>query len=228
MRVEIIDDAHQRFNGVNYHRVKSGYFISINSRLHRDVWTFHHGAIPKGYDIHHVDFDKANNQIENLQCLTRKEHRQLHCALHEPKQHELTCAVCGKSFLSGDKKRKRCPECLAEYKRQCEENRQAKLNPPPKAPKPPRTKICVVCGKEFELKPEQSLVHGRKTCSKECHDKICPPPLHDKPCVVCGKEIIHRPSEQPRFCSRDCLNRFMSVSRKGINLRNEKNPLTRA
>ncbi|MBR0060987.1 MAG: hypothetical protein IJP68_05850 [Selenomonadaceae bacterium] len=130
-------------------------------------------------------------------------------------QHDLTCAVCGKHFQSDDKNRKRCPECLAEYKRQCEEKRQAKLNKPPKAPKPPRTKICVVCGKEFELRPKDSLAKSPKTCSKECHDKL-QPPLQDKACVICGK-VFHPKHAKQKCCSPECAAKFNSgekVARK--------------
>jgi len=42
--------------------------------LHRDVWEFYKGPIPKGWDIHHIDLDRENNAIENLECLPKAEH----------------------------------------------------------------------------------------------------------------------------------------------------------
>ncbi len=45
---------------------------------HRWVWINHYGAIPEGMDIHHIDEDKSNNEIENLQMLSRSEHLKLH------------------------------------------------------------------------------------------------------------------------------------------------------
>jgi len=49
-----------------------------NMFLHRYVWTQAKGEIPDGYDIHHIDFDKDNNDLSNLQMLTHEEHSRLH------------------------------------------------------------------------------------------------------------------------------------------------------
>lgn len=35
--------------------------------------------VPKNHVIHHIDEDKLNNKIENLQLLTRRQHAQIHC-----------------------------------------------------------------------------------------------------------------------------------------------------
>lgn len=34
--------------------------------------------IPLGYQVHHIDFDRTNNEPSNLQLLTEEEHRKLH------------------------------------------------------------------------------------------------------------------------------------------------------
>ncbi|MCP4541556.1 MAG: HNH endonuclease [Chloroflexi bacterium] len=44
----------------------------------RWVWELENGPIPADHDIHHRDFDKANDRPDNLQCLTVKKHKQLH------------------------------------------------------------------------------------------------------------------------------------------------------
>lgn len=41
--------------------------------LHRVVYAWFNGYIPQGYDIDHIDNDTFNNNINNLQPLTRKE-----------------------------------------------------------------------------------------------------------------------------------------------------------
>ena len=46
--------------------------------LHRQVWADVNGAIPDGYEIHHQDHNKLNNDIGNLQLLTKAEHAELH------------------------------------------------------------------------------------------------------------------------------------------------------
>jgi hypothetical protein len=57
----------------------TGYYRSTTDRkkqvvLHRYVWEKNFGEIPKGYDIHHIDWDKTNNKIENLELICHKEH----------------------------------------------------------------------------------------------------------------------------------------------------------
>ena len=71
------------FKGRAYQQTKSGYYRHcdknhIETRLHRVIWEDRFGKIPEGFDIHHVDFNKENNDISNLVCLTKHEHQLLH------------------------------------------------------------------------------------------------------------------------------------------------------
>jgi hypothetical protein len=36
------------------------------------------GKIPSGFDIHHIDCNRENNSIENLECLPKAEHTRLY------------------------------------------------------------------------------------------------------------------------------------------------------
>ena len=46
---------------------------------HRNTFEkYHNTKIPNGYDIHHIDLNKSNNNITNLQCISHGEHVRLH------------------------------------------------------------------------------------------------------------------------------------------------------
>lgn len=46
---------------------------------HRFVWENCYGRkVPAGYDIHHKDGNKLNNDIVNLELLDRKTHKRIH------------------------------------------------------------------------------------------------------------------------------------------------------
>ena len=57
-----------------------GYFsISIEGRAyksHRLAWLYVYGEDPGGYEIDHIDLDKANNRISNLRPATRKQNNE--------------------------------------------------------------------------------------------------------------------------------------------------------
>lgn len=70
------------FEGKRYTQDDDGYYRCTererNIFLHRVIWERHHGKIPKGYHVHHINADKSDNRIENLECLSPSDHGKLH------------------------------------------------------------------------------------------------------------------------------------------------------
>lgn len=65
---------------------KNGYYAvcsekegNFNKLLHRLIYEEHYGIkIPNNCCIHHINGDKLDNRISNLQMMTRREHSKLH------------------------------------------------------------------------------------------------------------------------------------------------------
>lgn len=53
---------------------------------HRVIWVWHNGAIPKGLVINHKDYNRANNDIANLELMTQKENTEYsRCNINPPR-----------------------------------------------------------------------------------------------------------------------------------------------
>lgn len=55
----------------------------MKTKSYRKIWETHFGKIPKdengrSYEIHHIDGNHTNNNIENLKCLSIQEHYNIH------------------------------------------------------------------------------------------------------------------------------------------------------
>lgn len=73
------------FNGYRFTKDdKTGYYLGASKidgkrhRLHRYIWEYYNGEIPEGYDIHHIDHNKDNNELKNLELISRSKHSKLH------------------------------------------------------------------------------------------------------------------------------------------------------
>ena len=84
MTVQKISETIQKFDGVSYYRC-GPYFQRKGKRLHRVVWEKHNGPIPEDCDVHHINGDRTDNDIENLQLLPQSEHHKEH--MSRPERH---------------------------------------------------------------------------------------------------------------------------------------------
>ncbi len=59
----------------------TGYYaLTYGDRqlMQRYVWEFYNGPILKGFDVHHINHDRTDNRIENLEMISRVQHSKLH------------------------------------------------------------------------------------------------------------------------------------------------------
>lgn len=61
-------------NGIGYYQIKlrcqkKRYAVYV----HRLVWETFNGKVPEGYEINHIDHNKANNSLANLELVTHSD-----------------------------------------------------------------------------------------------------------------------------------------------------------
>ncbi|MBR1646194.1 MAG: HNH endonuclease [Selenomonadaceae bacterium] len=197
--VEVIDNTHQRFDGVIYAKRASGHY-GRHTSIHRAVWYYYNGKIPEETNIHHIDCNPANNSISNLQLLTIAEHAGIH---HSKNIEEKICPICGNTFNPRKQNQTFCSiPCSAKHISQT-------------AKKSPVEKTCPVCGKSFSLRYQN---YKQLCCSPSCSKKYqWANDVYDvnieKICPICGKNFVTR-SKRGIYCSKKCSNKANEQRRR--------------
>lgn len=89
------ENPFQIYNGLKFSLRNHGYYsLTSNTRclMHRYVWENEVGIIPNGWDIHHKNGDKADNRLNNLECLPKSEHTRQHQA--KKKEYDSYRPIC--------------------------------------------------------------------------------------------------------------------------------------
>lgn len=76
--------------------LRNGYYMTgrqYNGKIyyfmeHRVIWVWHNGPIPKGLVINHKDYNRANNDINNLELMTPKENSEYSRCHYNPPRGE--------------------------------------------------------------------------------------------------------------------------------------------
>ena len=197
MQVQYIEKTkYAYFNGYKFTKDNNtGYYLSslINGkrvRLHRYVWEYYNGAIPKGYHIHHKDHNKDNNDIDNLELLTEKEHKQRHMdemseELKQKYRDNMNNIVRPKA-IEWHKSKQGSEWHKEQYKISLGNLKPTKF-------------ICEYCGKEFE-----TMDNGKnRFCSNKCRaayrrdsgvDDI------ERICIKCNKVFKTNKYGNTKYC----------------------------
>ncbi len=191
MQVNVVSDTIQEFNGERFY-LCGFYFQRKGKRLHVAVWKYHNGEVPKGFHVHHIDGNRANNQIENLQLIDAGVHSSMHSSSRvEYNQRHI------KEMQEQAKEWHRSPEGIAwhmEHGKKCWENKE------------PREYTCVECGKKFSS--THYYAEWQNTfCSGACKTKHREKEQKDfvtKTCPYCGKEFFANKYAKAKCCSREC------------------------
>ena len=186
------------FDGLAFRKDKhTGYYLNskTHKRLHVYIWEYYNGTIPAGYYVHHKDFDKSNNEIENLVMIEATEHLSLHGKSWDSERYEKQMEILRENAIP---KASEWHGSEAGRKWHKEHYEQMKDNLYRK-----KTFVCEQCGKEFE-----AVVHGEnKFCSNACKSAFRRKSGVDneiRKCECCGKEFTTNKYSKARTCSRSC------------------------
>lgn len=166
---------------------KTGYYLSTKpigesrERLHVYMWQRHYGDVPDGYHVHHVDHDKGNNEIANLEAVAAFEHLAHHGEFMTAAQRKQRAATIEKHAL---------PKAVEWHK--SDEGREWHRNHGKATWKDRQASryTCDNCGEPFESR--KSYGEGHRFCSNRCKTAFRRKSGVDDiafSCSACGKSI---------------------------------------
>jgi hypothetical protein len=170
----------QEFLGKRYYQNKAGYFLDRRGEaMARAVWKHYRGPIPADHHVHHIDHDRGNNAIDNLELLERSVHIRNHApdaaewhrsdegrAWHvehgrdswkNAVEETFECTQCGKSYTGHARARKRgfcSPYCQTKARILSGVDDE--------------DRICIECGAWYRANRYSPV----KTCSRSCGTKV--------------------------------------------------------
>lgn len=183
--------AYQEFNGIRFYRNETtGYWErarGVPRKMHVYVWEYYNGRkLPDGYVIHHIDFDKGNNTLENLRLMTASEHSRLHADGEfkgQQKAKEWHRSNAGRALHSSNG--------YVTSERW-----------------PVRTFKCEQCGREFTVKTPKADLRFCCSACKSAWRRDSGVDNEVRRCVVCGREFSVNKYRKILCCSRQCAAAF--------------------
>ena len=175
----------------NYYRCNA-----LRKRLHQYIWEKHNGKTDKGYHVHHIDENKLNNHISNLELMHGSKHISMHMNNLTDEQLE-DMRINLKVNAQPKAKEWHATEEGSNWHREHYERMKDKLHA-----KHPRE--CKQCGKDYD-----SLIHS-KFCSNNCKSKWRRESGIDnvtRCCIACGNDFEVNKYYKNVTCSKSCSNR---------------------
>ena len=195
--------------------MSSGYVYIGRRRAHRVIWEQHYGPIPKGWVVHHKDENRQNNDISNLEAMSRADHNTIHSKGRPVAdwQKKITSESNKRRWEKMEYKPTKCIQCGGEFMSRsmgkvgsfCNQHCSAVWRA--NAFKPESRK-CVKCGVDYIAKKRIQLY-----CSEACNQAMATirykqerMPV-DISCARCGT-VFKSKRSNARFCQQSCAKSF--------------------
>lgn len=205
---------YQYFDGVRFREeTPGGYYThsgtKYNTRMHRYVWEYYNGTIPDGYEVHHIDGDKSNNDISNLCLMTVHEHKKYHSEnLSEEERERRRQNMCDNALPAACEwhKSEKGRDWHSKHAKQQHENGVFT-----------KELVCTNCGKLYI--GHLFKIDGNSFCSGVCkarylRKKRSMDTSDARKCSICGKEFICSKWSKKNTCSKVCATKFSWMSRR--------------
>jgi hypothetical protein len=159
----------------------NGSLFNGTSLLHRIIWEDNFGKIPKSHEIHHKDRIRSNNDINNLQLISGRNHARLHIKERLKKGGDLHKKL--KKWRSSEEDK----QVLRSNIEKCRKNTKE------------REFTCSNCGKVVNTNHPT-----KRFCSKECTESTSG--KIEKSCVICNTLFWTKPNnkKETQTCGYSC------------------------
>lgn len=180
---------------------KTGYYLNAKThkRLHVYVWEHFNGKVPKGHHVHHADFNKANNEPDNLVLLGAKEHLALHGKSWSAERHEKQTKILVEVAIPKAAEWHSSESGRSWHKKHYEKMKDSLYQK--------KVFVCEECGKEFE-----ATNHGNnRFCSNNCKSAARRKSGVDnetRKCDWCGNLFEVNKYAKTRTCCRSCRGKL--------------------
>lgn len=188
----------KNLNDRNYYRPSSNYIKRGVGHLHREIWKATYGDIPDGYDIHHKDENPLNNSIDNLECLSKSEHAELHAQSMPEWKRE---------WVRGQLNTHARPKAIDWHKSDEGREFHKLLGKWSWEDRDQVEKVCEHCGKQYSV--VDISAHHSRYCSNACKSYARVASGIDNEtriCEWCHIEFICNKYERKRYCGRSCAS----------------------
>jgi ribosomal protein S27AE len=174
----------QEYRGERYY-LCGAYFQRRGVRLHRRVWRDANGDIPRGYHVHHIDGNRADNRLGNLLLFPGAQHISLH--MSEPQNVQRSRQNIKKAIAAAPAWH-RSEAGLAWHSEQGKRNGESRKT---------KQYVCERCGRSFSNK------YPAKFCGNACRSaarRASGVDNESRVCAKCGESFTANRYSAKRFC----------------------------
>lgn len=207
-------NEYQIVDGIYFYKESnSGYYLGnveipgrkrrYPMRIHHYVWQKYNGPIPEGCHVHHIDGNKDNNDISNLELMTVHDHTSYHASQHTDYAREHMLNEVLPKAVEWHKSEASKDFHVMQYENVTKDIWMA-----------PVTKTCEVCGKEYTV--NHASAKKSKYCSNNCKATARRRRGDDKipfTCPICGKAYMKYKYSKATKCDA-CNKAMLAQSRR--------------